>query len=335
MLKIITSAVDNSSSPTEQNNSSFQNDDRHQENNSNPCVIALGNFDGIHQGHQKVIEPIFQPRLNQEYSRCLVTFTPHPQEFFSGNKKLLLTPIAEKSQLLEQMGIDQLILLPFDRELANLTPSDFVSEILVKKINASFISIGEDFRFGYRRQGDAEQLKLLAIEHQIEVNITPEQSITVEDRKQRISSSLIRKSLSQGEIEFANQMLGREYKFIGTVVKGQQLGRTIGFPTANLQIPQDKFIPQKGVYEVRVDILDSQETNLIGVMNIGNRPTIDGQNISIEVHLLNWQGDLYGKQLKVRLVKFIREEKKFASLDELKEQIKKDCQSVISVNSKQ
>ena len=335
MLKIITSAVDNSSSPTEQNNSSFQNDDRHQENNSNPCVIALGNFDGIHQGHQKVIEPIFQPHLNKEYSRCLVTFTPHPQEFFSGNKKLLLTPIAEKSQLLEQMGIDQLILLPFDRELANLTPSDFVSEILVKKINASFICIGEDFRFGYRRQGDAEQLKLLAIEHQIEVNITPEQSITVEDRKQRISSSLIRKSLSQGEIEFANQMLGREYKFIGTVVKGQQLGRTIGFPTANLQIPQDKFIPQKGVYEVRVDILDSQETNLLGVMNIGNRPTIDGQNISIEVHLLNWQGDLYNKQLKVRLVKFIREEKKFASLDELKEQIKKDCQSVISVNSEQ
>jgi riboflavin kinase/FMN adenylyltransferase len=294
--------------------------------NSSPKAIALGNFDGIHQGHQKVIEPIFNAQSSKDISPCLVTFIPHPQEFFSGEQKKLLTPILEKSILLEQLGIEQLILLPFDRELANLTPQEFVLDILIKKINATFISIGEDFRFGYKRQGNAQDLKSIANQHNVKVNITTEQKILLCKNFQRVSSSHIRKCLDEGKISLANHMLGREYQLIGKVIKGKQLGRTIGFPTANLAIPSEKFLPQNGVYAVKVNLSDDRSANIPAVMNIGNRPTINGENLSVEVHLLDWQGDLYGKTLLVKLLDFIRPEYQFASLQKLKEQIELDCQ---------
>ena len=318
MLKIVTSTVDVISS---QDNIISSN-----HFNSLPKAIALGNFDGIHQGHQKVIAPIFNTKLSKDISPCLVTFIPHPQEFFSGQQKKLLTPILEKSLFLEKLGIEELILLPFDRELANLTPQEFVLKILIKKINATFISIGEDFRFGYKRQGNAQDLKSIANQHNVQVNITCEQKILLFEKLRRVSSSQIRQCLDDGKVKLANQMLGREYQLIGKVVQGKQLGVTIGFPTANLEIPREKFLPQHGVYAVRVNLPNEPHIAMPAMMNIGNRPTVNGQNTTVEVHLLDWQGDLYGQNLLVKLVDFIRPEFKFASVQELQKQIELDCQ---------
>lgn len=291
-----------------------------------PCAVALGNFDGIHKGHQQVIKPILNyPNLTPS----LVTFIPHPQEFFTGKKKQLLTPISEKCKILETLGIKQLILLPFDENLARLKAEEFVEDILIKQIKAKYISIGEDFCFGYQRQGNAEYLKLLADKYNVKVSITKEQNLIIKKESIKISSSYIRQNLSSGKPELATEMLGREYQIIGKVIEGQKLGRKIGFPTANLEIPTEKLLPKKGVYGVIVDVENNHSlSNLQGVMNIGTRPTINGQSLSIEVHLLHWHGDLYNQVLTVKLVNFIRPEQKFSSLDELKKQIKLDCQQL-------
>ncbi|WP_330205459.1 bifunctional riboflavin kinase/FAD synthetase [Cyanobacterium sp. Dongsha4] len=289
-------------------------------------AIALGNFDGVHLGHQEVIKPILKGNIAKNLVPALVTFIPHPQEFFSGQTKKLLTPIKEKAQILDKLGIQELILLPFDRELANLTPLEFVKEVLLEKIKANFVSVGEDFCFGYKRQGKAKDLQSLANQYQIEVNITPEQHFLVNQQNIRISSSYIRQSLSEGKVELAKDMLGRNYQIQGKVVEGQKLGRELGFPTANLKIPPEKYLPKQGVYGVKVDIPQQQKYDLSAVMNVGKRPTVGGESIIVEVHLLNWQGDLYGQDLVIKLVNFIRPEKKFTSLDELKNQITLDCQ---------
>jgi riboflavin kinase/FMN adenylyltransferase len=289
-----------------------------------PSAIALGNFDGIHSGHRRVIEPVLTAR-EQAVLRLyatVVSFSPHPREFFSGQPLALLSPLEERVGLLEQMGIDQLVVLPFDEELANLSPAEFVQKIIVEQLQAKHISVGQDFRFGHRRSGTADLLEELAGEQGIEVT---QVSLQICDQ-QRISSSGIRQALGEGNVQQAAQFLGRSYRLIGKVVKGQQLGRTIGFPTANLQVPPNKLIPAQGVYGVRVSGKElNQGDPLLAVMNIGNRPTVAGQEQTIEVHILDWEGDLYGQELTVELLEFIRSERKFGSLDALKAQIVEDC----------
>lgn len=307
-----------------------------------PTSLALGNFDGIHRGHQQVIKPIFS------YSRAIstvVTFHPHPHEFFTGESKPLLTPLREKIEQLELLGVDQLVLLPFNRQLSSLTPENFVRHILVDKLRANFVSVGQDFCFGYQRKGTATDLEAISSMSQIKVNITSLQTC----HQERISSSLIREALAQGEIINVQRLLGRPYSLTGIVMEGQKLGRTIGFPTANLKINPRKLLPRFGVYAVRVKISQpgasspfdisihdwSGEVNTLnqtkisaeklGVMNIGNRPTVNGQNTTVEVHLFDCNQDLYGQQLTVSLEQFLRPEQKFSSLDSLKEQIRKDC----------
>ncbi len=296
-----------------------------------PTAIALGNFDGIHQGHQVVLQPIiksFQVQLPQHLHSSVVSFSPHPRQFFSGGKLQLLTPITEKADQLSALGIEQLILLSFDRDLASLTPQQFVEQIIVKQLEAKIISVGSDFRFGYQRQGTAEDLKSIANDFGITVHLSSLHKYQHHNNKtMRVSSSLIRKALSNGEVEVANTMLGRPYSLTGTVVTGKQLGRTIGFPTANLKLSPEKFLPRYGVYAV--DVLVNQST-VKGVMNIGCRPTVAGDAPTIEVHLLNWSGDLYGQSLKVNLIEFLRPEQKFDSIEALKEQITKDCQAVLN-----
>jgi riboflavin kinase / FMN adenylyltransferase len=306
-----------------------------------PNAIALGNFDGIHLGHQKVLQPILQtsaivgctasvslqePVRNREFPySTVVTFNPHPQEFFTGQIKQLLTPLSEKVKLLEALGVEQLILLPFDRELAALSPQQFVEEVLVRQLQATRISVGEDFRFGNKRTGTAGDLREIAANFNIEVAIASLQTCQGSDSQLRISSSLIRQALAEGDIPQANQMLGRAYTLTGEVVTGQQLGRTIGFPTANLKLPQIKLLPRYGVYCVRLILGEDKETIVKGVMNIGCRPTVEGNAPTVEVHLLDWSGDLYGQTLMVSLEKFLRPEQKFPSLDALKAQISEDC----------
>ncbi|MCC5646370.1 bifunctional riboflavin kinase/FAD synthetase [Nostoc sp. CHAB 5824] len=324
-----------------------------------PTAVALGKFDGVHLGHQRVIQPVLHaganlsvassPQLkenqqlaNQEYIySTVVTFDPHPQEFFTGQPRTLLTPLDEKVQQLRSLGVEQLVLLPFDKELSALTPEEFVEKILVQQLRCQRISIGQDFCFGEKRSGTAKDLQLIAAKYNIPVTIVPLQTYTGNSPTQssclsttptqdaRISTSLIRQTLEQGDIENANLLLGRPYTLLGVVVQGQQLGRTIGFSTANLQLPKEKFLPRQGVYAVRVftisetsDVIPSKR---LGVMNIGNRPTVNGTYSSAEVHVFDWSGDLYGKKLAVELVKFLRPEQKFASLEALKTQIQLDC----------
>ncbi len=315
-----------------------------------PTAVALGNFDGVHRGHQQVIQPILQEsRASQAIAATppagdwqnqfdsqvgtgkehiyatVATFNPHPREFFSGKSWKLLTPRSEKVQQLSTMGVEQLVLLPFDRELASLSPQEFVEKILVQQLEVRRVSVGEDFCFGRGRTGTSADLQAIASSYGIDVAIVSLQTCQGE----RISSSIIRQSLEQGDISQANRLLGRPYTLTGVVTKGQQLGRTIGFPTANLQLPSEKLLPRHGVYSVRVysPSLTSPTASQSGVMNIGMRPTVNGSTVTVEIHLLDWSGDLYGQTLTVSLEQFLRPEQKFTSLDALKSQIQADCEA--------
>ena len=282
-----------------------------------PTAVALGNFDGVHRGHQQVIQPVLK---QGEIVSTVVTFNPHPQEFFTGKRRSLLTPQSEKVQELERLGVEQLVLLPFDRELACLSPQEFVEKILVQQLRSHSISVGQDFCFGKGRTGTITDLKAIASKYGIPTTIVPLHNCEGE----RISSSAVRQALEQGNLNRAKILLGRAYSLVGTVIIGKQLGRTIGFPTANIDLPMEKFLPSNGVYAVKV-YLPNDKSPIVGVMNIGNRPTVNGANQSVEVYLIDWSGDLYGKILTVELEQFLRPEQKFESLDALKNQIKIDC----------
>ncbi|KAF3891020.1 bifunctional riboflavin kinase/FAD synthetase [Tolypothrix bouteillei] len=307
-----------------------------------PTCVALGKFDGVHRGHKRVIQPILPDVTASSHGySTVVTFNPHPQEFFTGLARTWLTPLDEKIFQLRSLGVEQLVLLPFDKELSALPPEQFVEKILIQQLQAKRISVGQDFCFGSNRSGTAKDLQVLAAKFDIPVTIvpietcaSPETALNSDvsdssDRQTRISTSLIRQVLQNGDICQANKLLGRPYTLIGHVIKGQQLGRTIGFPTANLQLPKDKFLPSFGVYAVRVftlsEPLNTPEDTYLGVMNIGNRPTVNGTYQSVEVHLFDWSGDLYGKKLAVELEQFLRPEEKFSSLEALKQQIQQDC----------
>jgi riboflavin kinase / FMN adenylyltransferase len=285
-----------------------------------PTAIALGNFDGIHRGHLETIEPVLKWEDKSTY-KTMVTFDPHPQQYFTGQPRQLLTPHSERAIILEGLGIDQLILLPFDRELVKLSPAEFVDRILDRQIQAKFISVGADFRFGNQRAGAATDLVSLAANLGIPTQIVPLET----DGDSRISSSRIRAALLAADLQLTRTLLGRFYSIVGTVVNGQEIGRSIGFPTANLKYPPEKFLPRQGVYCVRVDT--ATETQLPGVMNIGKRPTVDGVNTTVEVHLLDWEGNLYGQQLIVYLHHFLRSEQKFSDLAALTNQIQADCEA--------
>ena len=245
----------------------------------------------------------------QKVYSTVVTFNPHPQEFFSGKPKKLLAPITEKLALLEEIGVEQVVLLPFNQELADLTPIQFVEEILVKHLQTYRVSVGWDFRFGRNRTGDAKDLQAIASNYNIDVKIVPLYSC---ENGERISSSIIRQALEAGDLKKSNRLLGRPYSLVGQVVQGQQLGRKLGFPTANLQLPPHKILPCFGVYAVEVYIYGEKQPQEIftgdrphiGVMNVGCRPTLNGLNPTVEVHILDWSQDLYGQTLTVNLIEF-------------------------------
>lgn len=281
-------------------------------------VFTLGTFDGVHIGHTKIIERLLKASSADEESLVL-TFFPHPRMVLQKESDIkLLNTIEERSQLLEKAGLQNLIIHPFDQAFSRLTAEEFVKNILVDVFNIKKIIIGHDHRFGRNRTANIDDLILYGKEYGFDV----EQISAQEIDEVSISSTKIRNALNEGKIELANEYLGYNYFFSGTVIHGKKLGRTIGFPTANLKISESyKLIPAQGVYAVHCFVAD-QKVN--GMLNIGTNPTVAGQDLSIEAHLFDFESDLYDQQIKVELVKRIRDEKKFASVEALKIQLAED-----------
>lgn len=290
----------------------------HDFSTSKKTIITLGTFDGVHLGHKKIIERLLQSSSQDEESLVL-TFFPHPRMVLQEASDIkLLNTIEERSHLLEKAGLQNLIIHPFDQAFSRLTAEEFVKNILVDIFNIKKIIIGHDHRFGRNRTANIDDLIVFGQEYGFEV----EQISAQEIDEVSISSTKIRNALHEGKILLANEYLGYPYFFTGTVVHGKKLGRTIGFPTANLEIEENyKLIPAYGVYAVEC-MVENQNVN--GMLNIGIKPTFEGESASIEVHLLDFDGDLYDKKIKVALRKHIREEQKFSSVEDLKSQLKKD-----------
>ncbi|WP_340136761.1 bifunctional riboflavin kinase/FAD synthetase [Flavobacterium psychrophilum] len=282
-------------------------------------VATLGTFDGVHLGHQKIISRLLNNTQNKHLESVVLTFSQHPRSVLQveSNIKLLNTN-AEKIALLEKKGIDNLIIHPFDASFSELTGEDFVKNILVDQLNIKKIIIGYDHRFGKNRASDIHDLIYFGKKYHFDV----EQISAKEIDEISISSTKIRKAIQDANIKLANQYLGYNYLFAGNVIRGQQLGRTIGFPTANISIENtQKIIPKNGVYIVEGSW---QGKNHQGMMNIGTKPTVDGKNTTIEVHFFNLNEDLYNLEITISVCEFIRAEVKFNSIEELKRQLQQD-----------
>lgn len=290
----------------------------------NHAIVTSGTFDGVHVGHQKILSRLKETAKNQNGETVVITFWPHPRLIVSPDADgiLLLSTLEEKIELLEGFGIDHLLILPFTRKLSELSSDDYVQKILLDGIGTKTLVIGYDHRFGKNREGGFDFLKENRDKYNIEIVEIPRQEI----EHLTISSTKIRQALLDGRIEESKGLLGRNYSFSGLVKKGRQLGRTIGFPTANVHTEKTyKLIPAKGVYAVKVYLRDKKYN---GIMNIGSRPTVEGEGITQEVHILNFDDDIYGEKMKVEIVSFLRPEKKFKDIRELVGQIELDCESV-------
>ncbi|WET00824.1 bifunctional riboflavin kinase/FAD synthetase [Flavobacterium sp. YJ01] len=282
-------------------------------------ILTLGTFDGVHIGHKKILERITQNTENGKYESLVLTFFPHPRMVLQEKSEIkLLNTINEKTKLLEATGIQNLVVHPFNESFSRLTAEEFVHTILVDKFQIQKIIIGHDHRFGRNRTANIDDLIAFGIEYGFEV----EQISAQEIQDVSVSSTKIRKALNEGNMALANEYLGYDYFLNGTVVKGKQLGRTIGFPTANIHIEEDyKLIPKIGVYIVKAVV---NEETVFGMMNIGFNPTVNGDKQTIEVHLFNFDKDIYDQNIEVSLLHYIREEQKFGSVDSLKEQLNND-----------
>ena len=282
-------------------------------------IVTIGTFDGVHLGHAAILKKLTQNTQNETFESTVLTFFPHPRMVLQGKSDLkLLNTINEKIELLEKIGIDNLIIHPFDEKFAELNAEAFVSTILVDHLRVQKIIIGYDHRFGKNRTANIDDLISFGAQYGFEV----EQISAQEIDEISISSTKIRTALEEGDIQLANEYLGYSYFLSGTVVKGKQLGRTIGFPTANISLEEDyKLVPQNGVYVVQAEI-DSK--SIYGMMNIGFNPTVQGKQKTIEVHFFDFEADIYNRKIQVAILQRIRSEKKFESVELLKEQLKKD-----------
>ena len=294
-------------------------------NSSEKTIVTIGTFDGIHIGHQKILKDLIKTAKKEGKKSVLLTFFPHPRMVLQKeNKILLLNTIKEKSSLLEKMGLDYLIIHPFSREFSRLTALDFVRDILVNKLNTSRLIIGYDHHFGKNREGNIHQLKEYSLLYDFKVEEIPAQDID----DVSVSSTKIRTALKDGNLKTANNYLGYHYMLNGTVVSGKKLGGTIGFPTANLEIKEPyKLIPKTGVYIIKTHINTVLYT---GIMNIGFNPTVLGKHQTIEAHLFDFNEDLYGKEIMIEFIYFLREEHKFESVKELVVQLNIDKENAIS-----
>jgi riboflavin kinase/FMN adenylyltransferase len=292
-------------------------------------VVTIGTFDGVHLGHRKILERITNNAKNTGLKSTVLTFFPHPRMVLQKDVDIkLLNTLEEKKQILESLGLDYLIIHPFTKQFSRLSAIDFVRDILVNNIKAKRIIIGYDHRFGRNRNANIKDLISFGNTFDFEVEEIPAQEI--EDVS--VSSTKIRKALLNGDVETANSYLSYAYMLTGIVKKGRGLGRDFGFPTANLHIPEDyKLIPKNGAYVVKSHL---EGKDYFGMMNIGFNPTVDGSKKSIEVNFFEFDGNLYEKKIQVELLHRIRDEHKFNSIEELKEQLKKDKNHSLDLISK-
>ena len=293
---------------------------------SKKTILTLGTFDGVHIGHKKILEKLTQNGENGKYQSLVLTFFPHPRMVLQGQSEVkLLTTIEEKTALLEKFGIENLVIHPFDESFSRLTALEFVKTVLVDQFHIHKIIIGHDHRFGRDRTANIDDLITFGKQFDFEV----EQISAQEIEAVSVSSTKVRKELKEGNVALANDYLGYNYFLTGTIIKGKQLGRTIGFPTANIKIADEyKLIPKNGVYVVKSII--NQKT-VFGMMNIGFNPTVEGEGLSLEIHYFDFDADLYDKKVAVSLIKYIRAEQKFDSVDLLMEQLEKDKKTALDL----
>ena len=274
-----------------------------------PCVVTIGNFDGVHLGHQALLTEVKKRAHDLKLESAVITFEPNPKDYFSQNKpQTRISSLREKIELFNEIKIDRVHIIKFNQEFSKVTANEFIS-VLIKQLKVKEMVVGEDFCFGRGREGGIKQLSASSMKLNIKNKILMD--------GQRISSTLIRNLLANDKLDQANKYIGRPYSISGKVVHGEKRGRKIGFPTANIHMRHNRP-PLKGVFAVKFQ-------NHFGVANLGIRPSIKGEKkLQLEVHLLNFSSDLYGQHVSVIFLKKLRDEKKFKSLDELKEQIKLD-----------
>ncbi|RUO26379.1 bifunctional riboflavin kinase/FAD synthetase [Aliidiomarina minuta] len=281
------------------------------------CVLTIGNFDGVHLGHQAVLQGVRARAEELQLPAAVMTFEPQPLEFFSPQKApARLTTWRDKYHLLEAQGMQRLLCVQFNQRFASLHADDFIQQVLVDKLGVKLLVVGDDFRFGNNREGDFSLLQAAGEQH----NFAVVDTASYRQSDTRVSSTAIREALAVGDFAKATQMLGRPYQLHGRVSHGEKKGRSIGFPTANMPLKRLKS-PLQGVFVVRVEVAGKSYP---GVANIGRRPTVNGRGVQIEAHLFNFSGDIYGERMSVTPLHKIRDEVKFSSLQELKQQIQQD-----------
>jgi|TARA_B110000093_G_scaffold178269_1_gene216584 riboflavin kinase/FMN adenylyltransferase len=284
-----------------------------------PLGVTIGNFDGLHLGHRKLLSNLIKISKNNNISSCLISFNPHPITYFKKDKNFLINLEQTKIELLKKIGLDFYVSIIFDEQIANFTNEEFESKVLLSCLNTKLILSGLDFKYGKNRSGNITTLKKFSLKNNIDFNT--EEEMVAENFPSKISSTTIRNLIRAGNVQLASKMLGRKFEFIGTIIKGDRRGRTIGVPTANLQYNNFQVELSKGVYAVKV-ILEDQIYN--GIANYGIRPTFNQIIPLIEVHIFDFNKDIYGKKIKVQFKEKIREEIKFDGIEELLKQIKKD-----------
>jgi len=290
-------------------------------------VLTIGAFDGVHCGHLAILDELKQVANQIQGETVVITFHPHPRRILNNaDAPALLTSLSERIARFEQLGIHHLVVVPFDPAFAEMSATDYINKFLIDLFHPTVIIIGNDHRFGKDRSGDLSMLKDFGISHGFTVKEIPEKLLN----ESRVSSTNIRHALLNGDIKLANQLLTYNYQLIGTVVVGDRLGRTLGFPTANLSmLDSDKLIPASGVYAVHVLLQKGgQKREYKGMMNIGYRPTVNGKERRIEVHIFKFDEDIYNEILVVSLVAHTRKELKFAGLEALKTQLHKDKEEI-------
>ena len=299
----------------------FELDTKCQFDEKNLC-LAIGNFDGFHKGHIAILNSLKKIANEKNQLTAIMSFNPHPREFFEDKiENFNIYTKSDKINFLKKFDIDIYIEFTFDKNLSELSANQFVENILIDKLDIKNVVVGKDFKFGKDRSGNFEILEDYSKENNFNVHLV--ESLMLSDRSNKYSSSLIRENIKNGEMKQANFALGRLWHITGRIVEGDKRARQINFPTANV-IPGKHILPRKGVYCVEVYIKNQK---YLGISNFGERPTVDGSKILLETYIFNFNEEIYGNELTVRFLTFIRPEKKFANFDELAKQIKKDIET--------